>query len=110
MSTVIKETITFTFQNEEQQRRFHERLEGGRGAADFWCNDDEDEAVSYDTLEDLMSDVPYDTPQNVTGYDKVVSGVAVLKRGELKFETDEDIAERDYHDRVMEELSHDGQL
>lgn len=26
---MIRETITFTFENEEQQKRFHQRLKGG---------------------------------------------------------------------------------
>lgn len=34
---MIRETITFTFEDTEQQRRFHERLEGSEGfASQVW--------------------------------------------------------------------------
>lgn len=45
---MIRETITFTFENEEQQKRFHERLKGGD--AEHFAKIVEDLVSDYDVF------------------------------------------------------------
>lgn len=47
---MIKETITFTFKNEEQQKRFHARLRGVPKTDEEW-----DEAVSDEAVRQILT-------------------------------------------------------